>query len=220
MSKKKFSSNLGGKGYYIALGLCAVAIGITGYLYYRNASEPAAQPLPEDTAPVLSTEDVDVVGTDGNDTGDPNKNPQQDPSPQTSLKPVRPVSGDTALPYAMEMLCYNPTTRDWRVHDGIDISAAAGTAVCASAAGTVYAVYDDEKMGMTVVIEHTGGYITEYASLDENVQVAPGDQVSGGQVIGCVGDTALMESAIGDHLHFTVSCNGKIMDPEAFWALD
>lgn len=220
MSKKKFSNNLGGKGYYIALGLCAVAIGITGYLYYRNAGEPTAQPLPEDTTPVLSTEDVDVVATDGNDTGNAGKDPQQDTPPQTSLKPVKPVAGDTALPYAMEMLCYNPTTRDWRVHDGVDIAATAGTAVCASAAGRVYAVYDDEKMGMTVVIEHTGGYITEYASLDENVQVAPGDQVSGGQVIGCVGDTALMESAIGDHLHFTVSCNGKVMDPEAFWALD
>ena len=33
----------GGRGYYIALILCAVAIGISGYLYYRNTNEPAAQ---------------------------------------------------------------------------------------------------------------------------------------------------------------------------------
>jgi len=37
MSKRKFSGNVSGKGYYIALVLCAVAIGISGYLYYRNA---------------------------------------------------------------------------------------------------------------------------------------------------------------------------------------
>ena len=43
MSKNKFSGNISGKGYYIALILCAVAIGISGYLYYRNTNEPAAQ---------------------------------------------------------------------------------------------------------------------------------------------------------------------------------
>ena len=43
MSKKNFSGNISGKGYYIALILCAVAIGISGYLYYRNTNEPAAQ---------------------------------------------------------------------------------------------------------------------------------------------------------------------------------
>ena len=30
---KKFKSFMSGKGYYIALVLCAVAIGISGYLY-------------------------------------------------------------------------------------------------------------------------------------------------------------------------------------------
>ena len=32
---KKFMS---GRGYYIALILCAVAIGISGYMYYRTAN--------------------------------------------------------------------------------------------------------------------------------------------------------------------------------------
>ena len=43
MSKNKFSGNISGKGYYIALILCAVAIGVSGYLYYRNTNEPSAQ---------------------------------------------------------------------------------------------------------------------------------------------------------------------------------
>ena len=33
MSKQKFGGNISGKGYYIALILCAVAIGVSGYLY-------------------------------------------------------------------------------------------------------------------------------------------------------------------------------------------
>ena len=43
MSKNKFSSSISGKGYYIALILCAVAIGISGYLYYKNADDTPAQ---------------------------------------------------------------------------------------------------------------------------------------------------------------------------------
>ncbi len=39
MSDKNTSRHFGGKGYYIALVLCAVAIGISGYVYYHNADE-------------------------------------------------------------------------------------------------------------------------------------------------------------------------------------
>jgi murein DD-endopeptidase MepM/ murein hydrolase activator NlpD len=43
-----------------------------------------------------------------------------------------------------------------------------------------------------------------------------GDQVTAGQVIGTVGDTALLESGIGEHVHFSVSCNGTPVDPKDF----
>ena len=39
-----------------------------------------------------------------------------------------------------------------------------------------------------------------------------------GQAIGVVGNTALLESGIGEHLHFSVSCAGVTVDPEAFLA--
>jgi murein DD-endopeptidase MepM/ murein hydrolase activator NlpD len=124
------------------------------------------------------------------------------------------------MDYAMDCLSYNPTTRDWRVHDGLDIAAEAGTTVCAAAAGTVYTTYTDEAMGTTVVIRHDGGYVTTYSSLSNELTVAPGDEVSLGQAIGTVANTALLESAIGDHLHFSVSCDGKSVDPEQFLGLN
>ena len=37
MSDNKHAGR-GGKGYYLALILCAAAIGITSYVYYRNAN--------------------------------------------------------------------------------------------------------------------------------------------------------------------------------------
>jgi murein DD-endopeptidase MepM/ murein hydrolase activator NlpD len=118
----------------------------------------------------------------------------------------------------MDALGYNPTTRDWRTHNGMDIAAEAGTEVCAAADGTVYTVYEDETMGMTVVIRHEGGYVTCYSSLDEQVAVKVGDTVQMGQKIGFVGNTALLESAIGEHVHVTVTCNDEPVDPAEFFS--
>ena len=85
----------------------------------------------------------------------------------------------------------------------------------AAADGTVLSVTEDPLMGVTVVLEHEGGYETCYASLGE-VRVKVGDTVTVGQPLGTVGNTALMESAIGDHLHFGVTCGGVPMDPAVF----
>ena len=219
MSKKKFNFSVNGKGYYIALVLCAAAIGISGYLYYRNNSKDPDVSLdnpPASNLPV-NADDVQTAVTD------PDKALPSDPTPtEAQKKPgkiTRPVSGDTVLDYAMETLSYNPTTRDWRVHNGIDIAAEAGTTVCAAADGTVYTVYEDDTMGTTVVIRHDGGYVTKYASLSPEVSVSAGQAVSAGDSIGTVGCTALLETAIGDHLHFSVTCNGENMDPNDFFEL-
>ena len=210
MSKRKFSKNLNGKGYYIALILCAVAIGISGYLYYQNA----------DDEPQMSSDPVDVVATDGVQAvaTEPVTTEATEPAPTEgkTLKTAAPVAGETVAEYAMDCLSYNETTRDWRVHNGIDIAAEAGTPVMAAADGQVYTVYDDETMGKTVVIRHDGGYTTHYASLGEDVAVEPGQTVALGQKIGTVGQTALMETALGDHLHFSVTLNDKTIDPVKF----
>ena len=131
-------------------------------------------------------------------------------------KTVSPLQGQTVVSYAMDCLAYNPTTRDWRVHNGVDIAAEAGTKVCAAAAGEVYTVYKDDTMGYTVVISHSGGYKTCYASLSEDVAVKVGDKVTAGQTIGTVGNSALLETAIGDHVHFSVTCEGEPVDPAEF----
>ena len=214
MRNKKTSFSFKGKGYYIALILCAVAIGISGYLYYQNTQEPAISLQDPGNQPG-SNGDAQVIATaPGLDPTNPSQNPTEEVKKPGKI--TRPVSGETVMDYAMEVLSYNPTTRDWRVHNGIDIAADAGTEVVAAADGIVYTVYEDETMGTTVVIRHDGGYVTKYASLAADVAVAPGGAVKAGDVIGAVGCTALLETAIGDHLHFSVTCNGEAVDPEEF----
>ena len=219
MSNRKFGGSANGKGYYIALILCAVAIGISGYLYYRNANNDTQ--LSGQDATVSATvpegdQDIQVVATQPQPSAASTPGATEASAPRKPLKTASPIEGETISVFAMDTLSYNQTTRDWRVHNGIDIAAEEGTPVCAAADGTVYTVYEDDTMGMTVVIRHDGDYATQYSSLGAEVLVEPGDTVELGQAIGCAGQSALLESAIGSHVHFSVSCDGEPIDPVEF----
>ncbi len=219
--KNNIAKFFAGKGYYIALILCAAAIGVTGYLYYRNTGN-----TPEPNEPSGGISVMNPTGG-GNIMGNkptvplPTTPDSSEPS-ATQPKPFKtgaPVDGENVMDYCMDCLGYNPTTRDWRTHDGMDIAAEKGTAVRSAAEGKVYTVYNDELMGTTVVIRHDNGYVTTYASLDEKVTVKVGDSVKLGQTIGYVGTSALLECAIGEHVHFSVTLDGNPQDPEAFLKL-
>lgn len=226
MSDNKRNGSAAGKGYYIALILCAAAIGITSYVYYRNDKnleqvtiQETQEELVMGTMPV---EDVEVLAPQPETKAATTPQPTVAapvPTEKQPLKTAAPVSGDTIIGYAMEALSYNQTTRDWRVHNGVDYAAEPGTPVCAAADGKVYTVYEDDAMGNTVVIRHSDGYTTKYSSLSADVAVKPGDTVSLGQTIGYAGDTAIVETALGTHVHFSVTTQDDPMDPLEFLAL-
>ena len=214
MSNKNNHRFFSGKGYYIALILCAAAIGISGYVYYNSTAD--AEPDPGLDTPVIATDAGQVS------VNKPAK-PTESTQPTDAAAPTvgkmttcAPVEGEVLAEYAMECLAYNQTTRDWRVHNGVDIAAEAGTKVVAAADGQVYTVYEDDQMGHTVVIRHDNGYVTKYSSLSGDIKVTPGETVTMGQTIGTVGTTALMETALGDHVHFSVTCDGEAVDPAEF----
>ncbi len=222
---KRNGRGFGGKGYYIALILCAAAIGISGYLYQKNANEEEVtlqETLGEDivVGTVGAEKDIPVLATQSQTEATTAPATQATEPAKKGLKTSSPVSGEEVFGYSMEALSYNQTTRDWRVHNGVDIAAEAGTEVCAAADGEVYTVYEDDSMGHTVVIRHEGGYTTKYSSLREDLAVKAGDQVTIGQTIGYVGDTALVETTLGTHVHFSVSYQDTPMDPAEFLALE
>jgi murein DD-endopeptidase MepM/ murein hydrolase activator NlpD len=225
-SNHKFTKFLKTKGYYMLLCLCLVAVGVSGYVFLSGM-------IAENRAVEQSLSVPAVTGPAAEQKPDQPQTPSQEqkqedtkaasaeveeaePTAPTFEQTIMPVSGVVLQDHAMDHLAYNATTRDWRVHNGVDIAAEAGTQVCAAAAGVVYTVYEDETMGMTVVIRHDGDYTTKYSSLATEVSVSPGDEVALGQVIGCVGDTALLETALGDHVHFSVTCGDEVMDPAEF----
>ena len=215
-----------GKGYYIALILCAAAIGITSYVYSRN-TETAEEVLLQESEVIpvgtmTAVEDIPVIATQPQPESTGTVPPSEAP-PQPTVKPRRkiqsPVAGQEIHGYSMETLSYNETTRDWRVHNGVDLAAEEGTPVCAACDGTVYTTYEDDSMGYTVVIRHEGGYTTKYSSLGEDLAVSAGDTVTAGQTIGYAADTALVETAMGSHVHFSVTHQDQPMDPAEFFAV-
>ena len=206
-----------GRGYYIALVLCAAAIGITSYVYYRNTGdEPREQEVLE--ASVLP-EDIPVLATVPKQTRPVTPGTEATDPARKTLQTVFPVEGQEVFGYSMEALSYNETTRDWRTHNGVDIAAEAGTQVMAAADGEVYTTYEDETLGYTVIIRHQGGYTTCYSSLSQDLRVKAGDKVKMGDVIGTVGTTALVETVLGPHVHFSVTYQDQPMDPADFFAL-
>lgn len=225
MSNNKHTGGIFGKGYYIALVLCAAAIGITGYRYYQNANE-SAETLkdPASNAVIAEVDEQDVAALATQPGSESSTEASGEaataPTEKRKLKTSAPVEGQTVAVYAMESLSYNETTRDWRTHNGIDIAAEAGTPVLAAADGVVYTIYEDDTMGMTVVIRHEDGYTTQYSSLGEDLSVSVGDTVTLGQIIGCVGETALLETAVGPHVHFCVTYQDEPMDPAEFLAMN
>ena len=225
MSDNKHSGRgLSGKGYYIALMLCAAAIATTSYLYYRNAAQ-AQQAVVQETVNVdipagtMGSDDVAVVATQPQTSVPATDATTPSATEKKPLQTASPVSGDVINGYSMEALSYNQTTRDWRVHNGVDLAAEDGAPVCAAADGEVYTVSEDDALGYTVVIRHNDGYTTCYSNLTEDTAVMPGDTVTMGQTIGYVGSSAIVETTLGSHVHFSVTQNNEPMDPMEFLAL-
>lgn len=203
-------------GLYIALALCLVTAVTAGALMLGQEEEAVADvsspqvvediptvmdPLPP-TLPVIKDEAV---------VAEP---PVEEPS-ELLPQVVSPLDGTTVTVFSMNELLYDETMGDWRTHDGLDIQAADGDAVKTAAGGTIQAVTRDELMGTTVTIAHSGGYVTCYSSLRSDPPISEGQQVYAGDIIGYVG-TAPAEADMGPHLHFTVTKDGILIDPQEY----
>ena len=100
-------------------------------------------------------------------------------------------------------------------HKGVDICAAAGTPIYATASGTVTkAGYNKAGAGTgygySVVVNHGGGYTSVYAHC-LSLAVHAGQSVKQGQLIGYVGSTG---RSSGNHCHFEIRLNGSYVPPQ------
>src|SRR5699024_5394925 len=98
-------------------------------------------------------------------------------------------------------------------HKGIDIGAAGGTTIVATAGGTVtYAGWNSGGYGNLVKIDHGNGVETYYGHCSK-VYVKKGQQVEAGEKIAAVGSTG---RSTGNHLHFEIRLNGAQVNPQKY----
>jgi murein DD-endopeptidase MepM/ murein hydrolase activator NlpD len=103
----------------------------------------------------------------------------------------------------------DPFSGEQGYHQGIDISAAKGQPVYATADGVVESAAYAGEYGNMLVLAHEFGLSTRYAHLSKfNAPV--GDRVTRGDIIGFIGSTG---RSTGWHLHYEILANGKLINP-------
>lgn len=123
-----------------------------------------------------------------------------------STPSIRPARGWLTSKFGYRVSPYSgkPT-----MHNGIDIAAAPGTPVYATADGVVtYAAYD-ETYGKLVSIDHGYGITTRFGH-NSQIYVQVGQKVNRWDVVAAVGSTG---RSTGPHCHYEVRLNNVPINP-------
>ena len=147
--------------------------------------------------------------------------PDKDASAPVMVNITTPVSNGWLLKgYDIDMPVYSLTMNDYRVHTGVDILSSPGEPVMAIADGTVQNIYNDPMMGNCISISHSGGLVSYYMGLSDEVcdGITEGAPVFCGQNISSIGDSTLIEIAEEPHLHFELKKDGQYVDPMGYFS--
>lgn len=184
-----------------------------------NASLSSPTPTPPQTGPTTSPTIVP--------SATPTVSPAPLPTPGEISEPASPASAPgfvgtlkLIIPVAgvrpdQLIDTFTDARSEGRVHDAIDIPAAAGTPVLAAADGVITKLFQSERGGTTIYQLSTDKkLIFYYAHLQRYADgLAEGSYVRQGDVIAYVGDTG--NAGPGNyHLHFSISI---VNDPKRYW---
>ncbi len=133
-----------------------------------------------------------------------------------SLNMAMPCQGKISRKHSPDKLIYSKTTDDWRTHNGINIAAKHGSVVAAAADGVVEEVYEDDKLGIVVVIGHADNIKTLYGNLQDLSFIEVGRKVAKGDAVGAIGNSSILEKKDEAHLHFEVICDKESKNPSEY----
>lgn len=123
---------------------------------------------------------------------------------------IWPVTGYNRISSAYGTRMH-PVEKIMKFHNGIDIPAPNETPVLAANTGTIIEMDENDIDGYYVVLDHGNDIQTLYSILFGFAEdLAEGDVVQQGDVIGYVGETG---EATGPHLHFSLIIDGEYIDP-------
>ena len=207
----------------IAVTIAVMLLVLTAIIITTVAANRAAKnnaPIDLDSTPAGVTDPDDT--SDKNSSEKPEDKPQDtvtEPEPDTLPgRFLLPVSGVLQEKHSADVQVFSDTMGDYRVHLGIDIGTMAGASVCAMADGVIAQVWEDVSMGQCIAISHSGDAYTIYKNLSTELpaSVKVGTPVKAGDVIGTVGESAMVEISEEPHLHLEMTVNGLAVDPTAY----
>ena len=213
----KLKEDKGARAIALTVGvmlLVLTVIIVTTVIANRNAKEDVLPPVDSEQVGVNDPEDV-PTDNEGDEAPAP-----EEPTPDTETgalpqKFLLPVSGVLQSSHDATVQVFSPTMGDYRTHLGIDIGTVAGAVVCAMADGVIAQVWEDVSMGQCVAIKHGGDAYTIYKNLGVELpeEIVVGRSVKAGDVIGTVGESAMVEIAEEPHLHLEMTVGGLSVDP-------
>jgi murein DD-endopeptidase MepM/ murein hydrolase activator NlpD len=127
----------------------------------------------------------------------------------SSTPAIAPVKGIFTSGFGFRS---DPLTHGRGLHQGVDIAAAPGQPVRASADGVVVRAGTIGGLGQAVYIAHGFGLTTRYGHMSR-IEVRPGQRIKRGEILGRVGSTG---RSTGYHLHYEVRVDGDPVNPLAY----
>ena len=183
--------------------LDAFAVSLAGYLLSLAVYAPMAKPVTPEQA-LDQYEQIlqqDLLSSPTQPPSDRVTTPLIDP-----LTPNRPAPNANYITPAKGTLTSGYGMRWGRMHKGIDIAAAVGTPIIASANGQVISSgWNSGGYGYLVEIRHVDGTVTRYGH-NSKLLVSSGQAVIQGQAIALMGSTG---HSTGSHCHFEIVLAGK-----------
>ena len=185
-------------------GLIASCVAVVALTVTLALTLPTSEPSTSTLAPVTPPED-DVI---------------EPPTPPVTVVQSMglPVAGEYTVDknFAKDKLVYCVTQKLWKTHEGVDFKTVRGVPVISVLDGKVTRVGSTTLDGTYVVVTHSDGRVSTYKSLDPDLKVKEGDEITKGTVLGTVSDTMLSEATQGPHLHFELTVDGDSVNPADF----
>lgn len=221
--KSKMKRFFSGKGFYVALAVCLVAVcGVAVVTFVNAVPGLSKKGTGTTTAPTTArTTSLQQVGKpvtnvpDDRTAAPTSARTTTAATAATTAGPaelfVLPLTNEVTQGYSDGKQVFSQTMNDWRTHDGVDFKGEKGQAVKAIADGTVSSIASDPLWGSTVTIDHGYGIEARYCGVTVT-GLKQGQAVKAGAIIGTLSEIPC-EIVEGAHLHLEVLVNDEYTDP-------
>jgi septal ring factor EnvC (AmiA/AmiB activator) len=125
---------------------------------------------------------------------------------------IWPLNGNVIIPYSMDRTVLFDTLNEYKCNPGMMIEAEVGQEVQSVYKGEVISLTTSSEFGNMLIVSLGDGYEVTYGQLLD-VNVAVGDIVEAGDIIGTVAEPTSYYTKEGTNLYFKITRNGNPVDP-------